>query len=547
MNVLLLSMPDSFEHMPPVAVRMPNGALASLAGNVDAHHRVSIADLILVQSSARATVERLVRDLQPDVVGLSVMTFQRTTALALASFIRALRPSVRIVAGGYDPSLAPRAYEASPAIDFVVRGEGEQTLSELLRALERSAPTFAEGYGGSTVARSASGGGTALAERPDLSAIRGLSYRTADGFVRNPDRPIMTLASNPLGLPNRDARVLGGYTMLGRTVDVVETSRGCTFDCSFCSIIEMRGRNFHPYPIDRVLADVADARAHGAESIFLVDDNITLDVKRFEQLCEAIIDAGFQDTDFVVQAMTAPIAQHGARLAPLMRRAGFRYVFLGIENVVDDDLKFLKAHAKNVHREGGRTIGNASIEAIRHLHENGMYVVGGLIVGNPDDTRGAIETNLEFAREHVDWPYIQHPTPYPGTPMTREFQDRGLIVDEDVSHYDGTTAVVRTEHVAAEDVEFLRWRAERWMKVRHMPAALAHSPLYVLQNAFAMLAHTFAGTTLRSLVGLEDERAVFARFREHRRRERDAYRQADVWCEPPTAVSRIKESCAPSS
>jgi len=521
MNVLLLSMPDSFEHMPPVAVRMPNGALASLAGNVDAHHRVSIADLILVQSSVRSAVERLVRDLEPDVVGLSVMTFQRTTALALASFIRALRPSVRIVAGGYDPSLAPRAYEASPAIDFVVRGEGEHTLRELLRALESGAP--------------------------DFSSIRGLSYRTADGFVRNGDRPIMTLASTPLELPNRDARVLGGYTILGRTVDVVETSRGCTFDCSFCSIIEMRGRNFHPYPIDRVLADIADARAHGAEAIFLVDDNITLDVKRFEQLCEAIVDAGFDDTDFVVQAMTAPIAQHGARLAPLMRRAGFRYVFLGIENIVDEDLKFLRARAKNAHREGGRTIANASVEAIRHLHENGMFVVGGLIVGNPDDTRGSIETNLEFAREHVDWPYIQHPTPYPGTPMTREFQDRGLIVDEDVSHYDGTTAVVRTEHVAADEVEFLRWRAERWMKVKHMPAAFRHSPLYVVQNALAMLTHTFAGTTLRSLVGLEDERAVFERFREHRRRERDAYRQAEVWCEPLGAVPRIKESCAPSS
>ena len=81
-------------------------------------------------------MQRLVRDLEPDVVGLSVMTFQRTTALRLASFIRALRPSVRIVAGGYDPSLAPHAYEASPAIDFVVRGEGEHTLRELLRALE---------------------------------------------------------------------------------------------------------------------------------------------------------------------------------------------------------------------------------------------------------------------------------------------------------------------------------------------------------------------------------------------------------------------------
>src|SRR5437764_10103643 len=105
--------------------------------------------------------------------------------------------------------------------------------------------------------------------------------------------------------------------------------RGCTYDCSFCSIIEMRGRNFHPFPIDRVIADIADARAHGAEAIFLVDDNITLDINRFEALCHAILDARFDDCEYMVQAMTAPLAQHGARLAPLMKRAGFRYVFLG--------------------------------------------------------------------------------------------------------------------------------------------------------------------------------------------------------------------------
>jgi len=111
MNVLLLSMPDSFEHMAPVAVRIPNGALASLAGNLDRHHRAAIADLILVQGRVGETVSRLVHDLEPDVVGLSVMTFQRATALKIAEHVRRLRPSARIVAGGYDPSLAPDAYE----------------------------------------------------------------------------------------------------------------------------------------------------------------------------------------------------------------------------------------------------------------------------------------------------------------------------------------------------------------------------------------------------------------------------------------------------
>jgi radical SAM superfamily enzyme YgiQ (UPF0313 family) len=134
MNVLLLSMPDSFEHMPPVAIRMPNGALASLAGNIDRHHRVAIADLILVQASVRPTIERLVREMEPDLVGLSVMTFQRGTALQIARLLRTLSPRTKIVVGGYDPSLAPSAYEGCEAIDFIVRGEGEPRQAILVGA-----------------------------------------------------------------------------------------------------------------------------------------------------------------------------------------------------------------------------------------------------------------------------------------------------------------------------------------------------------------------------------------------------------------------------
>src|SRR5438034_9198337 len=142
-----------------------------------------------------------------------------------------------------------------------------------------------------------------------------------------------------------------------RQVDVIETSRGCTFDCSFCSIIEMRGRNFHTYSFERVLADIRDARDRGARSLFIVDDNITLNVRRFEALCRAIIDAGLNDLEYSVQAMTSAIANHGERLARLMREAGFRYVFLGIENVLEEDLRFLRAEAKNRERENGRKSG----------------------------------------------------------------------------------------------------------------------------------------------------------------------------------------------
>ena len=131
--------------------------------------------------------------------------------------------------GGYDPSVAPEAYEEMD-VDYLVRSEGEITFRELLRAIEQ----------GSGVDR-----------------ICGLSYRNGEGSLHNPDRSPHRLEDSEIRPPNRDARVLKGYTLLGRQVDVIETSRGCTYDCSFCSIIEMRGRNFHTYSFDRVLADCA--------------------------------------------------------------------------------------------------------------------------------------------------------------------------------------------------------------------------------------------------------------------------------------------------
>ncbi|HEY2431037.1 MAG TPA: radical SAM protein [Vicinamibacterales bacterium] len=497
MRVLLLSMPDSFEHTPALTMRMPNGALAALAGNVGDGHTVSIADLILVQNAVAPTIARLMRDRDPQVVGLSVMTFQRRTALRIVRLIRSINPQVCIIAGGYDPSLAPEAYAAPDSgIDFLVRGEGECTFRELLAALERG-------------------------DSP--AGIPGLSFRAnpAVGFTHTPPRPVMRLEDERLQLPNRAARVLTGYTFLGRPIDVVETSRGCTYDCSFCSIIEMRGRNFHLFDFTRVLADIADARARGARAIFLVDDNITLNVARFEALCRGIIDAGLNDVHYIVQAMTSSIAAHGKTLAPLMRRAGFQYVFLGIENVLDEDLAFLRASAKNAQRENGRRVGNATLTAIEALHREGLAVVGGIIVGNPGDTPAAIEANLAFARRYVDWPYIQHPTPYPGTPMTADFVQRNLIVNDRVEEYDGTTAVVRTEHLGAEDVEFMRWRAERWMKVRHLPHVLRAYPRFVLRHGPEMLAHTFRGSSWKSILGLEDERTVFRRYKARRATERE--------------------------
>jgi len=165
MNILLMSMPDSFEHMPSIVIRMPNGALTSLAGNIDSHHQTAVADLILAQQNVRETVVSLIHELKPDLVGLSVMTFQRKTAKRIIDLVRSLKPDIRIVVGGYDPSLDPDAYMdlSHGLVDFIVRGEGELTFCELLRAIENES-----GY----------------------DHIAGLSYRSGERFYHNPDRAV---------------------------------------------------------------------------------------------------------------------------------------------------------------------------------------------------------------------------------------------------------------------------------------------------------------------------------------------------------------------
>ena len=125
--------------------------------------------------------------------------------------------------------------------------------------------------------------------------------------------------------------------------------------------------------------------------------------------------------------------------------------------------------------------------------------------------------------------------------MTREFRDRGLIINERVEEYDGTTAVTRSAHLDAEEIEFLRWKAERWMKLRHMRTVVRHDPGFVLRHGARMFAHTFRGSTWRSATGLEDTREAFRRYRAIRSREREYM----DWPDPVAATSLPLEDAPP--
>ena len=100
--------------------------------------------------------------------------------------------------------------------------------------------------------------------------------------------------------------------------------------------------------------------------------------------------------------------------------------------------------------------------------------------------------------------------------MSRAMAAEGLVTSDRVEEYDGTTAVLHNAHLSADEIEFLRWRRERWIKLRHFWPVLAHSPRFAVRHGPAMLRHTFRGASWRTFLGLEDERAAFQRYRQHR-------------------------------
>jgi anaerobic magnesium-protoporphyrin IX monomethyl ester cyclase len=424
-RVLLMSMPD----VAPVimhesAFHMPNLGIASIGANIDAAHEVWIADLVRHRRRPGAYVARILERFRPDVVGLSAMAWQYRTCVRLIDLIRRRCPRARIVIGGYHATLMYEEIAAAPEagrIDFMVRGEGEEAFRRLVNALDG---------------------------RDSPADIPSLSWKDGSSFRHNPRGELLDLAT--LRLPIRDRRRrTWGYHIMNRSAEVMETSRGCTRACNFCSMRHMYGRTFRTFPIERVLADIDDIYyKRRVRWIFVTDDNLVLDPERVEALCEAIIRRGYRRLHLVVQADCITMSRH-PRMVRTMARAGFKSVFLGIEN----------ASRKNLKAAGKGDIVEASRRAVEVCHANGIMVVGGMIFGFPDDDEQDIIDNYRFLKSvDADTAYCQILTPYPKTEMRRQLLEQGLVANaDDYSRYNGMWANVRTRHLSAERLQYLFW------------------------------------------------------------------------------------------
>ncbi|MCF6149747.1 MAG: B12-binding domain-containing radical SAM protein [Candidatus Kuenenia sp.] len=422
MNILLLSMPDCAPHFNAIRWKPPNLAISSIAGNIEGHN-VYVADLILRRNSIVETIKELIAQYRPDVVGLSAMSMQFATARKIASLIKGIDKNVKTVLGGYHATLMYNELcqgDDSAPFDFLVRGEGDLCFNELIGAIN----------------------GT-----KSIESIAGVSFRSNGTFIHNPQRPLEDL--DKIKIPDRSKRIWKGYRYYGFTLDIIESSRGCVMPCNFCSMDKMYGKTFRRFSTERILADIANAKQYGANFIIFSDDNFALDIKRFESLCDAIADAGHNDIRYIIQASSAGIAS-SETLARKMAKAGFRIVFLGIENASEENLKLMKK---------GNIIEKTKL-AVQRLHEQNIMIVGGMIIGNPNDKEEDIARNYEFFVDlQIDFFADQILTPYPKTGMREELLKADLVTNKyDYSRYNCFWANVKTNYIGSEDLQFLRWK-----------------------------------------------------------------------------------------
>ncbi len=425
MKIVLISMPD----VTPIivhesALHIPNLGIACVAGNIDPEHDVYVIDLIRKRRKVRKYLTRTLTKIRPDVVGLSAMTWQFDTCVKIARLVRRLLPEVKIVLGGYHATLMAEEIadsEASRWFDYIVRGEGEEPCRRLVNALDG---------------------------RDRVEDIDSLSYRAGGQFVHNPRAESVDLTG--FRRPVRDRRRLtSGYHSMYNKIEAIETSRGCLRSCNYCSIRHMYGRSFRTYPIARVMEDLDEIYyQRRTRWVFIADDNLVLAPDHVMNLCDAIIERGYRGLKLVSQADCISMARN-EEMVRKMAQAGFKSVFLGIENALPVNLVAM--------RKGDITA--ATRQAVANCHRHGIMVVGGLIVGFPDDDENAIVRNYEFFNSlKVDAAYCQILTPYPKTGLRKNLMEAGLVTNiDDYSLYNGLWANVRTKHLTTEELQYLFW------------------------------------------------------------------------------------------
>jgi len=403
--------------------------LGYLAGALLAHgYEVDIWDAA-VEEDRESFADLLTRE-PYDVVGISAPTPLITNAWEAARIAK--QHGAITILGGPHLTLMPHESMLHNAVDLVVRGEAEQTIIEIMAALEQN-DGLSEG----------SDSPTRFSEE-HMASILGLSWRDEAGKIRhNPDRPLAD-DLDAIPFPAHHLFKIDRYTNLNPLTDgldpnarayTIVTSRGCPYKCTYCSK-PITGDTWRARSVENVIAEwrwlVEDL---GATEIGVTDDIWNLDLKRAKALCQALIDNRLNHVPWVtIHGMK--VNSTDPELFQLMKAAGCKRVGFGIESGDDEILR--KVIKK------GQTVEMVR-NAIKWAKAAGLQTMGFFIYGMPGETEETMEKTTRLALElDPDLAHFLMATPYPGTEMWDILQREGLVqpgnwdelaIQEDRAHF----------------------------------------------------------------------------------------------------------------
>ncbi len=336
-----------------------------------------------------ADFDAIVKDvakINPDIVGISsLFTPYFREALDVAARIKA-QLNVPVVLGGSHVSAAPREVLEHPGVDYVIRGEGERPLVELLEY---------------------------LLGRRALDAVSNLGYKRAGASYFNSMQDNFDI--NDLPVPDLSDLDLRNYQLEGKPLAFMITSRSCPHKCTFCSVHTTFGKSYRRRRVDNVLLEIRERVRQGYRVIDFEDDNLTYYQTEFKQLCQAIIDE-FPNRQLELVAMNGiSYLSLDDELLDLMWRAGFSQLNLAL---VSSD-KTVRDTTKRPH-----TL-ERYINVVRKAQELGLRVVSYQILGLPNESLESMVQTLAF---NTRLPVLLGASPFyriPASPIAR-----GLVLGD---------------------------------------------------------------------------------------------------------------------
>ena len=426
MKVLFVEPPKDFwfvmgEYLPP-----PLGLL-QLAAYLE--NRCKNVEIDVLDCQARCLdwkgLEKYIESFDPDIVASSgSITCNTYTALRTLQTAKKVKTNVLTVVGGqHFTATAQESLEKYPEIDVIVRGEGEQTIAELVNA---------------------------SIKKSSFSQVRGICFRHYGKIRHNPSRPL---------IENLDDLPFPGYHFVEDVVHkyhfammagsktgyaLIEGSRGCQHRCTFCTQWKHWNGEWRPKSAKRIADEMEFCyQNYGSRFFWLTDDNFGLG-ERASELCDEIIQRGFRDdVMWFIQSRCDDIIRH-RDLLPKMRRAGNYWMLLGVES---HSKSTLETFNKQINPEDAK-------KAVKLLKENGIFAHATLIIGERKDSAESMASLREFANDlDPDLAIFMVLTPFPGTEIFETAKRNGWIEDFNWANYDMIHAIMPTETLLREEVQ----------------------------------------------------------------------------------------------